>query len=209
MAPTTRSKRTLAEADPNADMGARAKKATKETMNDKNAPPKGKTTTKKDAKTKGAAKGKCQDKENEEPDHCAGCGKELAPDVGTVVNDKGDFEPVAKSGPEREKAVRAIAIANGEKDRARGKGAENAVARGKGKGKDAAKEDGKTGEKIDGRPVGKGGKKKAAAEPTDGAEQANSGNQNSAGGDSGSAKTNTVRGLRMDAAALANVSVGR
>ncbi len=188
MAPTTRSKRTLAEADPNADMGARAKKATKETLNDKKAPPKGKTTAKKDAKTKGAAKGKGQDKENEEPDHCAGCGKGLAPDEGTVLNDKGDVEPVAESGPEREKAEKAIAIANGEKDGARGKGAENAVARGKGKRKDPAKE--------------------AAAEPTDGGEQANSGNQNSAGGDSGSAKTNTVRGLLMDAAALANVSVG-
>jgi hypothetical protein len=206
MAPTTRSKRTLAEADPNADMGARAKKATKETMNVKKAPPKGKTTAKKDAKTKGAAKRQCRDKENEEPDHCAGCGKGLAPDEGTVLNDKGESEPVAKSGPEREKAEKAVAIANGGEDGARGKGAENAVARGK--GKDAAKEDGQTGGKIDGRPVAKGGKKKAAAEPTDGGEQANSGNQNSAGGDSGSAKTNTVRGLLMDAAALANVSIG-
>lgn len=206
MAPTTRSKRTLAEADPNADMGARAKKATKETMNAKKAMPKGKTTTKKDAKTKDAAKEKCQDKENEEPDHCAGCRKELAPDVGTVVNDKGDFEPVAESGPEREKAEKAIAIANGE-DGARGKGAENAVARGKAKGKGAAEGNGKASGKADEKSTTKRGKK-AAAEPADGGEQTNSGAQGNGAGDAGSAKANTVCGLLLDAAAVANVSVG-
>lgn len=65
MAPTTRSKRTLTEADPNADMGARAKKATNDTISNKKAPSKSTATTKADAKAKGAAKGKFKDKENE------------------------------------------------------------------------------------------------------------------------------------------------
>jgi len=208
MAPTTRSKRTLADADPNADMGARAKKASKETIGNKKVPSKGAATKKAGAKAKGAAKGNCQDKENEDCDHCAGCGKELAPDEGTVVNDKGEPEPVAKSGPERERAEKAIAIANGEEDGKRGKGVSQAAAGGKTKVQDVAAENGKAGGKTDGKSTTKRGKK-AAAEPADGGEQTNSGARGNAAGGLGSAEANTVRGLLLESVILADIQLGR
>lgn len=76
-----------------------------------------------------------------------------------MVNDKGDSVPVAKSGTEREKAERAIAIANGEEDGKRGKGVSKTVARGKPEVQEAAAKNGKTTTKRG---------KKAAAEPVDG-----------------------------------------
>ncbi|MCJ1247823.1 hypothetical protein MMC30_005038 [Trapelia coarctata] len=191
MAPSTRSKRTLAEADPNADMGARAKKATKGTTSAKKVPAKGKTTTKKDAKSKTTAKETSQGKESEGCDRCAGCGKGLAADEGVLVNEKGDLETVAKTGKEKKKeADKVIAEADVNAGGKKGESATGSTARGKAKGKEAAEKSDKTTGKTAAKPAAKRGKK-AAAELIDGGEEVDLGTQNNAGGESGSAKANT------------------
>lgn len=195
MAPSTRSKRTLAEADPNADMGARAKRATKEIASEKKAPPKGKTTTKKDAKPKTAAKGASEDKENECCDSCAGCGKGLAADEGAVVNDKGNLEAVIKTGKGKKGADKDVEDADMNAGGKKGGSASEPTAKGKAKGKGSAE------------PTAKRGNK-AAAQPTDGDQEADSGTQNKAAEESGRAKTNTVRGLHLETVILANTQLG-
>ena len=135
MTPSTRAKRTL------------AKKATKETVAEKTAPPKGKSTAKKDAKAKSVAKAKSRNKENGDCDHCAACGKGLAGNEGTVVNRKGDLEAVAKTGKEKPKADKAVAVANAYDGGEKGKNASKPAAAGKAKAKEVAEKKDKPTEK--------------------------------------------------------------
>ena len=90
MAPATRSKRTLAEADPNVSIGAPAKKTTKKRVAENEAAP----------NSKDIVNG-TRDKENEGR---AGCGKGLVADEGAVVNAKGVLEGVSNTGKEKKKS---------------------------------------------------------------------------------------------------------
>jgi hypothetical protein len=98
----TRSKRTLAEADPNAAMSTA--KSTKTTA--KSAASKAKTNTKTGTKQKDNSRNQDADKENSGCDHCAGCGKTLANDEGFVTTSDGTAVPVIE---EHDKQVRTSA----------------------------------------------------------------------------------------------------
>ncbi|MCJ1434591.1 hypothetical protein MMC27_003960 [Xylographa pallens] len=108
MAPSTRSKRTLAEADPNAEINPkRAPKGSKNGRRPWVIMKKGETMQ----DVMGPSAEKARENENESLDHCASCGKEID-EAGNKVGeegDKGGGKGRAKSKAKTKSRVKATA----------------------------------------------------------------------------------------------------